>query len=101
MAVEVPIVGDVGRVLRAMLPLVDAVDRPPERASYFAELAEWRRESEAGSWHGSGAWRDGLLSADYVISRIGELTGHDATLVSDVGQNQMWLARYAGFRRPE
>jgi acetolactate synthase-1/2/3 large subunit len=35
-----------------------------------------------------------------VISRIGELTEHDATMVSDVGQNQMWMARYAGYRRP-
>ena len=99
-AVDVPVVGDVGRVLRALVPLVREVP-PAERATYFAELAEWRRESEGSSWHGSGAWRDGLLSADYVVSRIGELTGHDATLVADVGQNQMWLARYAGFRRPD
>jgi acetolactate synthase-1/2/3 large subunit len=98
-AVEVPIVGDAGRVLRALTPMVDAVD-PAARADYFAELAEWRRESEGSSWHGSGAWRDGLLSADYVVSRIGELTDHAATYVADVGQNQMWLARYAGFRQP-
>ncbi|HTS15410.1 MAG TPA: biosynthetic-type acetolactate synthase large subunit [Candidatus Sulfotelmatobacter sp.] len=99
-AVDIPVVGDVGRVLRALTPLVREVP-PDERAAYFAQLAEWRRESEASSWHGSGAWRDGLLSADYVVSRIGEMTGHDATLVADVGQNQMWLARYAGFRRPD
>src|SRR4051794_6100194 len=98
-AVEVPIVGDAKRVLAALLPMVDAVD-PATRADYFAELAEWRRESEGSSWHGSGAWRDGLLTADYVVERIGELTGHEATYVADVGQNQMWLARYAGFRRP-
>jgi acetolactate synthase-1/2/3 large subunit len=98
-AVEVPIVGDAGRALRALLPMVEAVD-PAVRAPYLDELAEWRRESEASSWHGSGAWRDGLLSADYVVSRIGELTDHRATYVADVGQNQMWLARYAGFREP-
>src|SRR4051794_41026809 len=98
-AVEVPIVGDAKRVLAALLPMIDQVD-PATRADYFAELAEWRRESEGSSWHGSGAWRDGLLSADYVVQRIGELTNHAATYVADVGQNQMWLARYAGFRRP-
>jgi acetolactate synthase-1/2/3 large subunit len=98
-AVDVPIVGDVGSVLRGLVPLVKE-RRAEERAIYFAELAEWRRESEASSWHGSGAWRDGYLSADYVVSRLGEMTGHDATLVADVGQHQMWLARYAGFRRP-
>ena len=98
-AVEVPIVGDAKRVLEAMLPMVEAVDSAT-RADYFAELAEWKRESIGASWHGSGAWRDGLLSADFVIERIGELTNHDATMVSDVGQNQMWMARYAGYRRP-
>jgi acetolactate synthase-1/2/3 large subunit len=98
-AVEVPIVGDARRVLKALLPMVEAVDHAA-RAAYLDQLAAWRRESEASSWHGSGAWRDGLLSADYVVARIGELTQHEATYVGDVGQNQMWLARYAGFRLP-
>ena len=98
-AVEVPIVGDAGRVLRALTPMVET--RPiTERAEYLAELAEWRTESEASSWHGSGAWREGVLTADFVVERIGELTSHQATYVADVGQNQMWLARYAGFRLP-
>ncbi len=98
-AVEVPVVGDAKRVLAALLPHLHHVD-PAERASYLDQLAEWRRESEGVSWHGSGAWRDGLLSADFVVQQIGEATNHDATIVADVGQNQMWTARYAGFRRP-
>ncbi len=97
--VDVPIVGDVKRVLQALTPLV-AERAPEEREGYFSQLADWRRDSEGSSWHGSGAWRDGLLSADFVVSRLGELTEHDATLAADVGQHQMWLARYAGFRRP-
>ncbi|MBP1705829.1 MAG: ilvB, partial [Chloroflexi bacterium] len=98
-AVDVPVVGDVKRVLAAVLEHVRRVPKA-ERDEYLAQLAEWRRESEATSWHGSGSWRDGQLSADYVVSQIGEATGHDATLVGDVGQNQMWVARYGGFRRP-
>ena len=98
-AVEVPIVGDAGRVLRALTPMVADVD-PATRADYFEQLAAWKTDSVASSWHGSGAWRDGLLSADYVVERIGELSGHAATYVADVGQNQMWLARYTGFRQP-
>ena len=34
------------------------------------------------------------------MERIGELTDHEGIYVGDVGQNQMWLARYAGFRHP-
>src|SRR6476469_30222 len=44
-AVEVTIVGDAKRVLKALTPMVEAVD-PAERADYFAELATWRSESE-------------------------------------------------------
>ena len=99
-AIDVPVVGDVRRVLRALLPLVEPVDRDA-RAAYLEQLGEWRAESEASSWHGSGTWRTGLLSADYVIEQIGEANDHDATMVADVGQNQMWMARYAGYRRPK
>ena len=98
-AVEIPIVGDVKRVLTALLPQVAPVD-PERRAGYLAEIAGWRAESEKTPWHGSGAWRDGQLSADFVVCKIGEASNHDATIVADVGQNQMWTARYAGFRRP-
>jgi acetolactate synthase-1/2/3 large subunit len=98
-AVEVPIVGDAKHVLAGLTRLVHEVD-PATRADYAAQLADWRADSEGSSWHGSGAWKDGLLSADFVVERIGELTNHTATYVADVGQNQMWLARYTKFRRP-
>ncbi len=98
-AVEVPIVGDARRVLAGLSALVPATPLDDRRA-YLDEIAEWKRESLGSSWHGSGAWRDGLLSADFVVERIGELTGHVANYVADVGQNQMWLARYTGFQRP-
>src|SRR3954451_12224910 len=98
-AVEVPIVGDARLVLAGLTRLAHDVD-PARRTEYFAQLSEWKADSMASSWHGSGAWRDGLLSADFVVDRIGELTNHEATYVADVGQNQMWLARYTGFRHP-
>ena len=98
-AVEVPIVGDARRVLAGLSALVPATPLE-ERRAYLDELAEWKQESLGSSWHGSGAWRDGLLSADFVVERIGALTDHTANYVADVGQNQMWLARYAGFHRP-
>ncbi|MFO1540532.1 MAG: biosynthetic-type acetolactate synthase large subunit, partial [Chloroflexota bacterium] len=98
-AVDIPIVGNVKWVIPA-LTTAARTRTAEERAAYHAELVEWRGQSEGMSWHGSGAWKDGLLSADYVISRLGELTDHTATYVADVGQHQMWLARYCGFRRP-
>jgi acetolactate synthase-1/2/3 large subunit len=95
---DLPIVGDAKHVLDALLPLVTKVD-PATRADYFAELATWRTESEGSSWHGSGGFRDGVLSADFVVERIAAGSDFDANLTADVGQNQMWVARYGGFRR--
>jgi len=98
-AVEVPIVGDARNVLAGLTRLVHTVE-PAAREDYLAQLRAWRAESLASSWHGSGRADSGVLTADYVVERIGDLTDHVGTYVADVGQNQMWLARYTGFRRP-
>lgn len=94
---DLGIVADAGDVLAALLERLPQSER---RSAWWEELDAWREVSERRSWHGSGGWRFGRLSADYVIAKIGEATDHQATLVSDVGQNQMWAARYFGFRRP-
>ena len=98
-SVEVPIVGDAKNVLVGLTKFAAQV-APEARKEYFEQLAQWRAESEGSSWHGSGGWQSGMLTADYICERIGELTNHDATYVADVGQNQMWLARYTKFKRP-
>src|SRR3990172_3056795 len=62
-AVEVPIVGDAKRVLKALAPMVETTPLEARR-EYLDQLAEWKGDSLASSWHGSGAWRGGLPSAD-------------------------------------
>jgi acetolactate synthase-1/2/3 large subunit len=94
---ELGILADAGDLLAALL---EWLPQYPRRDAWWTQLDAWREVSERRSWHGSGGWRMGHLSADYVIEQIGEATDHQATLVSDVGQNQMWAARYFGFRRP-
>jgi acetolactate synthase-1/2/3 large subunit len=94
---DLGIVADAGDLLAA---LMRRLPQSAYREAWWGELEAWREVSMQRSWHGSGAWRQGRLSADYVVEQIGEATGHAATLASDVGQNQMWAARYFGFRRP-
>lgn len=91
------IVADAGDLLAALLR---RLPQSEPRTEWMEQLAGWREVSQTRSWHGSGAWRTGRLSADYVVERIGAATDHEAILVSDVGQNQMWAARYFGFRHP-
>jgi acetolactate synthase-1/2/3 large subunit len=56
-AVEVPIVGDAGRVLRRPAPMVEPTSTPAARAEYFDELAAWRRSPRraAGTARAPGA----------------------------------------------
>ena len=75
-AVEVPIVGDAKHVLAAPHPPRRTSVDPATRARLRRPARRLAARLRGLSWHGSGAWRDGLLSADYVVERIGELTDH-------------------------
>ena len=43
---------------------------------------------------------EGMLSPEYVIKRVGELTGPDAYYAAGVGQHQMWAAHLLPFEKP-
>ncbi len=43
---------------------------------------------------------DGLLAPQYVIKRIGELTGPEGIYTAGVGQHQMWAAQFIHYERP-
>lgn len=43
---------------------------------------------------------DGKLSPQYVIKRIGELSGPEAVFAAGVGQHQMWSAQFIQYERP-
>jgi acetolactate synthase-1/2/3 large subunit len=43
---------------------------------------------------------DGLLAPQYVIQRIGELTGPEGVYAAGVGQHQMWAAQFIKYERP-
>ena len=43
---------------------------------------------------------DGKLSPQYVIKRIGELSGPEAGFAAGVGQHQMWSAQFIKYERP-
>jgi len=43
---------------------------------------------------------DGKMHMGEVVNKVSEAFGHDAVLVTDVGQNQMFSVRYFGFTSP-
>ncbi|MGE4374810.1 MAG: biosynthetic-type acetolactate synthase large subunit [Methanoculleus sp.] len=89
--VDVPIVGDVGRVLRAMLA----------RMKKRGDTANW--VNRTGTWKAQfpPAYRDDdRLRPQYIIQQLSDLMKGEGIVISEVGQNQMWTALYYCFRKP-
>jgi acetolactate synthase-1/2/3 large subunit len=89
--VDVPIVGDVKNVLRALNKVVDSKNR----VEWVSQIQEWERE------HPSMAIRDtDSLLPQYIVRQISEITKGDAIIVTGVGQHQMWSAQYFQYNKP-
>ncbi len=88
--IDTPVIGDALLALRALLPQVE----PNEHPAWLEQIAEWKSET---------SYRDILqqetdeLVAPYVMRTLWHATGEGngrATVVTDVGQHQMWEAQY-------
>ena len=88
--VDVPIVGDVKHVLRVLTELAGPLDTK----DWLATIAQWKVEHPLRYKH------DEALRAQHVIQTLGDLTGGDAVVVTDVGQHQMWSAQFYRWKHP-
>jgi len=93
--VDYPIVGDVRIVVGKMLDaLKEKVNK--ERYQVWRDLLKRYNEVHPLTYKDS----DEVIKPQWVVERIGELVGEDATVTSDVGQHQMWAAQFFPFSRP-
>ncbi|MBN1397275.1 MAG: biosynthetic-type acetolactate synthase large subunit [Bacteroidetes bacterium] len=88
--VDVPIVGDVKRVLKQLNELV----KPLDTKEWLKTIDTWKTEHPLRYKH------DDSLRAQYIIHKLGEITDGDAVVVSDVGQSQMWTAQFFKWKHP-
>ncbi|HEX3232705.1 MAG TPA: biosynthetic-type acetolactate synthase large subunit [Gemmatimonadales bacterium] len=86
--VTVGLVGDVGEVLRELLAAV-----PPR------DCEAWRDEIAGLMRPRVESFRGGL-SPESILGAIDQASGGRCTIVSDVGQHQMWVAKFFPYRRP-
>jgi acetolactate synthase-1/2/3 large subunit len=93
--VDYPIVGDVGIVTNKMLDAIKDKVRV-ERYQVWRDLLKRYNEVHPLKYEDSNK----VIKPQWVIERIGELVGKDATITSDVGQHQMWAAQFFPFDRP-
>jgi len=89
--VDVPIVGDVKVVLKELNKLIT----PVQHVDWVRQLDDWRKEHPSTIIRDS----DGLLP-QFVVRKIYEITKGEATIVTGVGQNQMWAAQHYWYDKP-
>lgn len=93
---DVPIVGDLKEVLVDLDVAFRAVGAQPDITEWWSFLDGLRDEFPLGYTQPT----DGLMSPQYVIQRIGELTGPEGVYAAGVGQHQMWAAQFIKYERP-
>ncbi|MGO9311955.1 MAG: biosynthetic-type acetolactate synthase large subunit [Syntrophobacteraceae bacterium] len=87
---NVPLVGDVKLILKALLPLLEKIDR-----SEWLSRIKSLKEQYPLSYN-----RDCGLKPQFIIEQLWNCTRGDAIIVTDVGQHQMWVAQYYRFKEP-
>jgi acetolactate synthase-1/2/3 large subunit len=88
---EVPIVGDARSVLAELNNQVSSSDH----GEWLAQLRTWRDRKPATDNGNNKA-----LLPRYVIEQLHLGTGGEATIVTGVGQHQLWAAQYYPYERP-
>lgn len=94
--VDVPIVGDVKQVLRALNKELGTESKLESHEAWLKQVSDWK-QAYALRYKEQA---DGTLVPQQVLQTLNELLQGDAIIVTDVGQHQMWAAQYFTYRKP-
>ncbi len=97
---DVPIVGDAREVIADLVVALQAeheAGRKGDYADWWAQVSDLRTRYPLGY----DTFDDGSLSPQYVVERIGAITGPDALYCAGVGQHQMWAAQFVKYEKPD
>jgi acetolactate synthase-1/2/3 large subunit len=95
---DVPIVGDCKDVISDLVTVLRAelaAGPSPDYEQWRTQVDQWKRTFPLGYTP-----HDGALSPQYVIERLGAISGPETVFVAGVGQHQMWAAQFVQYERP-
>ncbi len=101
-AADVPIVGDVKRVLEKLNQVLDETapqmkqKNASARSAWRGQIKAWKQEHPLEPEISSS----GEIKPQHLVAEIDRLSGGEAIVSSDVGQHQMWAAQFIRFNHP-
>ncbi|MDA3035669.1 MAG: acetolactate synthase large subunit [Candidatus Nanopelagicus sp.] len=95
---DVALIGDLKNILQALAPATKSAlaKSQPDLTPWLNETYGWRSKFPLGYDKPS----DGSVSPQYVIERIGKISGPDTIFTAGVGQHQMWASQFIGYEKP-
>jgi acetolactate synthase-1/2/3 large subunit len=95
---DVALIGDLKNTLRALVRATKVAlsKSAPDLTPWLNEVYGWRKKYPLGYDKPT----DGSVSPQYVIERIGKISGPDAIFAAGVGQHQMWASQFIGYEKP-
>ena len=100
--VDLPIVGDVARVLKALVKTFKRKHPNFERSNkqkiskWWSQIGKWKEKNSLNFINSTT-----IIKPQHAVQRLYELTKHkDVFVTTEVGQHQMWAAQHYKFNKP-
>ena len=99
--VDIPIVADCRHALTAMNTWLSRTsdfnrdDIVSKHEPWHKQIKEWKAKHPLGYVE-----EENVIKPQFVVQKLHELTGGDAIITTEVGQNQMWAAQFYHFNKP-
>ena len=95
---DVALIGDLRLTIDALIPEIKAAFKKsqPDLTAWWNQLNSWRAKFPLGYDQPS----DGSLSPQYVIERLGKISGPETIFAAGVGQHQMWASQFISYEHP-
>ncbi len=95
---DVAVIGDLLHTIKALIPALqkEFKNSKPDLTAWWRQMSSLRDTYPLGYTKPE----DGSLSPQFVIERIGAISGPDSIYVAGVGQHQMWASQFVKYEKP-